>query len=176
MRKIILYIATSLDGKIADKDGGVGWLDEIPNPEKSNYGYSEFYNSIDTTIMGNSTYQQVLGFGVEFPYKGKKNYAITRNPSLTKDQNVEFISQNVVEFISNLKQKSGKDIWCVGGAGLNTLLLDHGLIDELRIFIMPIVLGEGIPLTRQLKNKAKFNLEKSINHSSGVLELQYTFG
>ena len=151
MRKIILYIATSLDGKIADKDGGVGWLEEIPNPEKSDYGYAEFYDCIDTTIMGNSTYRQVLEFPVEFPYKYKKNYVITRDTSLTKDNNVIYISENVIDFIRDLKQMPGKDIWCVGGAELNALLLENQLIDELRLFVMPVILGRTVSTLKTLQ-------------------------
>ena len=79
MRKIVSYIVTSLDGKIARQDGGVYWLDELPNPDNSDYGYKNFYNSIDSTIMGSLIYQKILSFGGDFPYKGKENYVITRN-------------------------------------------------------------------------------------------------
>ena len=67
-----MYVATSLDNFIAREDGSVDWLDSIENPEKSDFGYSDFYASIDTTLMGNNTYLKVLELGGEFPYKGKK--------------------------------------------------------------------------------------------------------
>jgi len=173
MRKIILYIATSLDGKIADKNGDVSWLNVIPNPEKSDYGYRDFLASIDTTIMGNTTYKQVLGFGVGNPYKGKTNFVITNDRLLKKDEHVQYISENVVQFIRNLKEQNGKPIWCVGGSQLNALLLDHGLLDELRIFIMPIILGKGIPLTSELKKYTELELVDSKKFLSGVMELKY---
>lgn len=173
MRKIILYIASSLDGKIADIHGGVDWLHQIPNPEKSDYGYSDFFKSVDTTVMGNKTYQQVLGFDVAFPYTGLDNYVITRDRSLTKDDHVQFISENIVEFIIELKQTPGKDIWCIGGGQLVTLLLDHKLLDEIQIFIMPVILGEGIPLTDKLSDFSALMLNNTIAHSSGVIELHY---
>ena len=106
MRKIILYVACSLDGKIADREGNVDWLDTIPNPDHSDYGYSDFIKSVDTTLMGNKTYQQVLGFDVPFPYKETKNYVITRDGTLTNDENVEYIHQNIADFISDLKNKA----------------------------------------------------------------------
>jgi dihydrofolate reductase len=83
MRKIVLYIAASLDGKIARKDGDVKWLDEFSDPEQMDYGYNDFLNSIDTTLMGNNTYKQLLGFGIDFPYRGKTNYVFTRNARLS---------------------------------------------------------------------------------------------
>ena len=173
MRKIILYIATSLDGKIADINGSTDWLHQIPNPDHSDYGYERFIKSIDTTIMGNNTYQQILGFDVEFPYKSSANYVITRNKSLTKDENVQFISENIVDFIKNLKHASGKDIWCVGGSEINALLLDNGLIDEIQIFVMPVILGAGISLTSKVQKLKNLQLKGSIKHASGVMELNY---
>ena len=133
-----MYIAISLDGKIADKNGGVGWLDEVPHPDQADYGFTDFFASIDTTISGNSTYQQALGFDIGNPYKGKTNYVITRNQALVKDDYVQYISGHVIEFISDLKNQNGMDIWCVGGGQLNALLLDNGLLDEIRIFVMPV--------------------------------------
>lgn len=173
MRKVILYTACSVDGKIADKNGGVEWLNEIPNPEKSDYGYADFFDSIDTTIMGNATYQQVLGFGVEFPYKNTENFVLSRDTSLTKDANVQFISENVVDFITEQKSKPGKNIWCIGGAAINGLFLGKNLLDEIQVFIMPVLLGEGIPLASQLSKQCNLELIKTISYESGVLGLSY---
>jgi dihydrofolate reductase len=173
MRKIILYIASSLDGKIADQNGGVEWLESIPNPEKSDYGYLEFLNSIDTTIMGNMTYRQVLGFDIGNPYKDKKNYVLTRDKSLARDDYVEYISEDIVGFIRQLKSQPGKDIWCVGGGETNSLLLNHGLLDEIRIFIMPIILGKGLPVTSELGSFTDLELVDLKKHSSGVVEINY---
>lgn len=68
MRKIILSLAISLDGYIAKPDGDVEWLKKVPNPDKIDYGFSEFYKTIDTTIMGNNTYKEILGFNIPFPF------------------------------------------------------------------------------------------------------------
>ena len=94
MKKIKLYIATSLNGKIAKKDGSVGWLEAIPVPDGSDYGYNEFYTSIDTTIQGNATYQQIMSWGIEFPYKGKQNFVLTMNSDLEDTEHVQFISED----------------------------------------------------------------------------------
>ncbi|MCG8311115.1 MAG: dihydrofolate reductase family protein [Cytophagales bacterium] len=174
MRKIILYIAGSLDGKIADAEGGVDWLHRIPNPDESDYGYAGFIKTIDTTLMGNKTYRQVLGFDVEFPYKQTENYVITRNESLVKDEYVRYISKHAAAFIRDLKNKPGKDIWCIGGGGIIAFLIDHDLLDEIRMFIMPVVLGAGIPLTARLRDQCALKLTDTVSYKSGVVELRYT--
>jgi len=148
----MMYLAISIDGNIADKDGGVAWLDKVPNPDKSDYGYKDFFDSIDTTIMGNNTYRQVLSFGIENPYKGKTNYVVTRDKSLEDNQHVSYISENITDFVANLKEQDGFDIWCVGGAELNAMLLNNQLIDELIVFMMPVVLGDGVPMTSNLED------------------------
>ena len=98
-------MAMSLDGKIAKSDGDVQWLDEIPNPDQLDYGYYNFYATIDTTLMGNKTYQEVLGFGVAFPYPDKQNFVFTRNTVLTKDENVTYISGDIIQFTKNAPGK-----------------------------------------------------------------------
>ena len=173
MRKIILYIACSLDGYIADSKGGVAWLDEIPNPDKSDYGYAAFYDSIDTVVMGNKTYQQVLGFGIGNPYDGKKTYVLSRNKPLIQSHHAEFISQSIPEFLAELKEASGNNIWCVGGGEINALLLHYQLIDEIKIFIMPVLLGSGIPLTGSLDTKVNLELAHQCTYKSGVAALFY---
>ena len=171
MRKIILYIATSLDGYIARENGDVDWLEQF---EKSgeNYGYQEFYKAIDITIMGNKTYKQVLRFG-EFPYKDKRNIVLTRRIEIGDAKFVEYINQNVIEFIKDLKVQDGKDIWLIGGAEIIELLHNNDLIDEYIIFIMPVSLGKGIPLFSLKANPSNFKLTFHKAYKSGVIHLVY---
>ena len=172
-RKIICYIAMSLDGKIADVRGDVEWLHQIPNPGKSDYGYQEFFESIDCTLMGNATYKQVLGFDVEFPYRSTDNYVITRDTRLTSDKYVTYISANHIEKIAALKKSKGKNIWCIGGGELIAYLLQYQLLDEFRIYLMPILLGSGIPLVGRLAEHCALKHSETVTHSSGVIELRY---
>lgn len=172
MKKIKLYIAVSIDGFIADKNGGVEWLEKLPNPDNLDYGYFEMYHSIDTILMGNNTYQQILGFDIPFPYADKTNYVFTRNTALIKDENVTFISSDITEFIKSLKQKEGKAIWLVGGGQINTILLKSDLIDEMIIAYIPIVLGEGIPLFTKATQQT-FRVVKSEAYNTGVLSVTY---
>jgi len=165
----------SLDGKIARGNGEVDWLDKIPNPDNSDFGYQAFYDAIDATIMGGTTYQEVLGFDVEFPYKGKANYVFTRDQSKKEDENVRFVSDNFEEFITDLKASSEKNIWLIGGAQMNTLFLKNGWLDEMIVFIMPIVIGAGLPLFTDDTPDYQPELIDKTTHSSGVVELKYTF-
>jgi len=173
MKQIKLYIAASLNGKIARPDGNVDWLEKLPNPDKTDHGYAEFYDSIDTTIQGGKTYRQIIGWDIEFPYIGKTNYVITRNQNLKKNDHVKFVTENPVEFFQNLKKQEGKDIWLIGGGQVNTLFLNAGLIDEIRVFIMPIILPDGIELFEMLPDEKMLKLKATKEYTSGAVELTY---
>jgi dihydrofolate reductase len=171
MRKIKLYLAISLDGYIARENGDIDWLEQFEN-SREDYGYKEFYKTIDVTIMGNKTYNQVLGFG-EFPYKDKKNYVLTRRNDLEEAEFVKFINHDIIVFIKNLKTQNGNDIWLIGGAEVTELLHNNDLIDEYIIFIMPILIGRGIPLFTQNAKPSKFKLKFNKSYESGVIQLVY---
>ena len=125
MRKIKLYIATSLNGKIAKPDGSVDWLEAIPKPDNSDYGYSEFYDTVDTTLQGHNTYKKIQSWGIQFPYKGKKNYVLTTDTTLKRNDDVEFISDDHVNFVKGLKEENGGDIWLIGGGKTNAKTRTH---------------------------------------------------
>lgn len=176
MRKIKLYIAISLNGKIAGTDGSVDWLENIPNPEKSDYGYTEFYDTIDMTIQGNNTYNQVIGWGIEFPYKGKKNYVITKRQNVVNTEFIEFITENHIESIKKMKGENGGDIWLIGGSQINTLVLNAGLLDEIILFVIPIIIPGGIELFDAFPNETRLELLGTKSYSGGVVELNYKVG
>ncbi|WP_258105342.1 dihydrofolate reductase family protein [Marinoscillum sp. MHG1-6] len=173
MRKIVLYIAISLDGKIADTEGSVDWLESLPNPDQNDYGYPALLDRVDTTIMGNATYRQVLSFPIEFPYKDKKNFVITRNAELVEDEYATFVFSDHITFIQELKQQVGKDIWLIGGAEVNTLLNQSDLIDEYMVFVMPIILGKGIPLFSDHQSMKRLQLIENKRYKSGASLLHY---
>jgi dihydrofolate reductase len=173
MRKIKLYIAASLNGKIARTDGSVDWLESIPNPDKIDYGYAEFLSSVDTTIQGYKTYAQLMSWGIEFPYPDKKNYVITRKKNLVNTKDVEFVSQDHVEFFRKLKIQDGKDIWLIGGGRINTMFLNENLMDEIRIFIMPIIIPDGIGIFEMIPEERLLKLSETKTYSTGVIEFKY---
>lgn len=169
MRKLILYIASSLNGYIAKTDGSVDWLEQIPNPDNNDYGFSELNKSIDTTIQGNSSYQQLVEWGIKFPYINTTNYVITNNSRLKDNENVKFISENHIEFICDLKAKDGKDIWLIGGGKVNSMLLEYNLIDEIHLYLMPIILEDGIKLFEYIDVIKSLKNINTDSYDSGVL-------
>ncbi|MDX5428819.1 MAG: dihydrofolate reductase family protein [Bacteroidota bacterium] len=172
MRHVILYIATSLDGKIAKADGSVEWLENIPNPEKIDHGYSEFLAEVDTVLMGYNTYEQVKSFG-EWPYPDTSNYVFTRKEDMDDTEEVTFIESDPVEFIRELKGLPGKNIWLVGGGKLNHYFLKNHLIDQIRLFVMPVALGTGIGLFDNLEIEHYFDVRRVIPYSTGAVEIEY---
>ena len=173
MKKIKLYIAVSLDGYIARSNGDIDWLTEYPINSETNYGYNEFYKSIDTVIMGGRTYRDILCMDVIFPYKDKTTYVVTRNP-LSEKENIHFVTDNIIDTVLNLREKEGQDIWLVGGGELITMLLNKDLIDEMVITYIPVILGNGISLFPNSPKESKWKLGNSIQFTNGVLQAIYT--
>lgn len=161
MNRIILYIAASLDGFIARKNGEVNWLFT-----DQDYGYPEFYKKIDAVVMGNKTYKQALSFGES--YKGKECYVFSRNKK-GKKGNATFVSEDIKKFVKRLKG----NVWLVGGSQIIKEFLNHNLIDEYRIFVHPILLGNGIPLFQGDFHEIKLKFMGAKSYSSGLIELKY---
>lgn len=167
MRKVILYIATSVDGFIARKDGDVDWL--VPD---TTYDFKEFDATIDTVIMGYKTYEKSLTFG-EDVFKGKKYYVYTKNHLDKSDPRVEFTDEDISVFIDKLKALPGKDIWLMGGGGLTSAFLQAGAVDELMLFIFPRILASGIPLFTEAYPELEVKLVDTNAYPSGLVELRY---
>lgn len=172
MKKIKVYIAASLDGFIARPDGDLDWLLKYPMPTGTEYGYKDLMDSIDTVIMGGRTYREMLCMDIVWPYKDKKTYIISRNSMETKE-NIDFITEDIIERIFELKNESGKDIWLVGGGELITMLLNANLVDELQVSIIPIILGAGIPLFPNTPKESNWKLTGSTAYDSGIVKLDY---
>ena len=170
MRKIIVYIATSADGYIARPDGDVAWLDR-PQP-KGNYGMAAFYKSVDTVLMGRKTHEIGLKLGQD-AYPGKKNYIFSRTRRRSRNPDVEFVAGAVGGFARQLRGGEGKNIWLMGGGELVAAFLDEGQIDEFIIHIIPIFIGEGIPLIQPRHRSVPLTLLSSRPYSDGVVRLHY---
>ncbi|OCQ96996.1 riboflavin biosynthesis protein RibD [Nostoc sp. MBR 210] len=168
MRKISLFIASSLDGYIARESGEIDWLFT-----DQDYGYSEFIAEVDTLIMGHKTYQQVLGFG-EYPYSEQEVFVLSRHLQGKTENNAIFINDDWANFMTNLRQSSGGVIWLVGGGQTIHYFLQHNLIDEIILSIHPIILGSGIPLIIKDSNIAtKLELRNVKSYDSGLVQVTY---
>lgn len=172
-RNMILYIATSLDGYIARRNGAVDWLSGHGDEDNPDNGYDEFYNTIDTVVMGRTTYEQLIHelSPVVWIYEGKKCYVATTRKDLS-DHRVEFIADNITEFVEDLKKQPGKDIWLLGGSQLVDQFIKQNLIDKYVITIIPTILGDGISLFKQENPEIKLRLIETKN-TDGMMELCY---
>lgn len=173
MRKLRLYIAASLDGYIASKNGGLEWLYEVPNPENIDHGYHEFFSSIDTVIMGMNTYRTIVSFGVDWPYTGKRCYVFTTTQGVEPDGNVTFVSSDATAFVEALKEEEGKDIWLLGGGLFNASMLKANLIDDIMVCVVPAVVGKGIKIFEGLVDEVGLKLVKSKVFDTGMVLLEY---
>lgn len=176
-RKIIVSAATSADGYIARPDGDVEWLNR--RPHKFDYGMTKFYAGIDTILMGRKTYDWAMNY---WKQRGKTtgqfdtkvaNYVFSRKPPKRQAPGVQFVSGPVKSFARRLRATPGKHIWMMGGAGLIASFLDAGEIDELDIHVMPVFIGEGIPLVTPRHRDIELGLRASRRYPDGVVRLHY---
>jgi dihydrofolate reductase len=174
MSKIILFIACSLDGYIARPDGDLDWLNNLPNPENTDHGYNDFLATISSIIMGRKTYSEVLGFGIGWPYKGINTYIASNDEDLkVPTPDTERIIGDIDLFTEMIKMKQKKNIWLAGGGQLVTYFLNHNLIDRMIISIIPLILGEGIPLFPNKPEESSWVLAGTETFSTGVVSLTY---
>lgn len=174
MADIILYIASSIDGYIATADGSVGWLEEVPNPEKTDYGYTEFMEGIDTVVMGRKTYEQVKGFDMDWPYPNCHTVVITSDRGYeTGTPNTTILSTLTRASVERLRAQSTKDIWLVGGGRVVQSFMDLHAVDRILLFIMPVVLGDGLLLFPGKGTRTQMTLTDTKAWKSGVVLLDY---
>ncbi|MDZ5783516.1 dihydrofolate reductase family protein [Marinococcus luteus] len=152
MKPVILFIAVSLDGYIADAEGNIDWLMKAGG--EGDNGYDEMYRRVDTVVMGRKTYEHVLVLTDSFPYRDKDCYVFSTS-SLDGGGPVTFVQGDVTKWLQNKQQESGTGIWLVGGADIIDPLLNEELIDEYIITFTPDLLGSGIPLFKQRPGQPK---------------------
>jgi dihydrofolate reductase len=170
-RKLILYIAMSLDGFIAKPDGDISFLSAVEQ-EGEDYGFSKFMESVDTIILGRKTYDKIQSMGIESPYGTRMIYVLTRS-SKPDSGTIRFYSGSLSDLISNLKSLEGKHIYCDGGAETVSRLLQEDLIDEMIISIIPVLLGDGILLFKGGLPEKKLQLISTNSFEKGLVQLHY---
>ena len=142
MPTITYYVAASVDGYIADAEGGVDWLSYS---ETDDYGYAEFYAGVEALAMGRSTYDQAIGFD-QWLFTGKPIYVFTTNPPDYNPYSVRFVQGDPADFVNDIAAQYEGTVWLMGGADLAEQFRRANLIDEYMIHVIPIILGRGIPL------------------------------
>jgi dihydrofolate reductase len=177
-RKIILDLAVTLDGFIEGTNGEVDWC--IMDSEM---GFINFLNQIDTILYGRKSYDLWGQFTPENEdtdiekeiwelVHSKEKYVFSRTQRGT-DNKAIFINDNILEEVNKLKNKPGKDIWLYGGASLITSFINLGLVDEFRLSVHPVILGEGKPLFIDIKQRLNLKMVNTRTFSSGVVQLIY---
>lgn len=158
MRNVV-FIATSIDGYIADKEGSTSFLDCVPNPKNEDMGVIDFFESMDCLLMGRNTYETVLSFECDWPYTMP---VFVMSSSLEKkgscvDKNVTIVSGKIEDVLSDLKSQGYVNIYIDGGSIIKQAL-SKDLIDEMIITTVPIILGDGIMLFGKLESSLRFDL------------------
>lgn len=174
MRNVVLFIAMSLDGYIADKNGNVDWLNGQSRDEENIDSYSNFIKDVDTVVMGWNTYQQIVTelSPEEWVYADLTSYVITHR-ELSSTNNIIFTGKNTCDIVNELKQEEGKKIWICGGANIIQQLLKADLIDEYYISVIPTILGSGIRLFGTIPKEIKLKLVDTQTYN-GITDLVYT--
>ena len=169
-RKIILYIACSLDGFIAAPGDNLDFLSVVEKPGED-YGYNEFLAGIDTAIMGKRTYDWVKRNAPDYIHE-ITTYVYTRTPQPAEGK-IIFYSGDLPDLARKLKSEKGKDIFCEGGAAVANILLKQHLIDEIIISIIPVILGKGIRLFTDEGEQGNLRLAWVKEFDTGLVQIKY---
>lgn len=172
-RKLILYISSTLDGFIAGPNDDLSFLEPMAK-EGEDYGYADFVSGIDTVIIGRRTYDWVMAQGVESYHADKEVYVITRSEKSSEGK-LTYYSGDLAQLVVGLKQESGKDIYCDGGAQLVKSLLEADLLDEIILSVVPVILGDGIRLFPEGIDSKNLELIGTKSYSTGMVQLHYRF-
>lgn len=170
----IVYIGSSLDGYIADKDGGLDWLQFVPNPDNLDFGWADFMARIDAVVMGRKTFEKVCGFDCDWPYS-KPVYVLSH--SLTSlpdayDGKAELVGGSLSEVLKTIHQKGHRELYIDGGMAVQSFLKED-LIDEMIITTIPILLGGGTPLFGDLPEHRAFEHVRTDVFLNALLQSHY---
>jgi dihydrofolate reductase len=169
MRKIVLGVGISLDGYIARPDGGVDFL-FMPR----DYSMAPFFATVDTAVMGRKTLDAGLKMsGGSLPHYNMAMYVFTKSKPAGERDGVIFVKESPARLIARLRERRGKDIWLMGGGELARTFLESDLVDRLYLGVVPVLLGEGIPLFPSGFPQRDFKLIENKSYSRGLIALTY---
>jgi dihydrofolate reductase len=171
-RKVIVHIGTSADGYIARPDGDLEWLTARPAP-KGFYGMDAFVKSIDTMVLGRKTYDMSLRMGAKFDPKNPHIVFSRQPPPAEVPPGVQFVNDAIGPFVRRLREQPGKDIWLMGGGEIIASFLDEQAIDEFVISVVPVFIGEGIPLIERRHRHVPLDLQSVERFEDGLVQLHY---
>ncbi|MBS0625656.1 MAG: dihydrofolate reductase [Verrucomicrobia bacterium] len=169
MRPIVsVYIAASVDGYIARKDHSLDWLDRVGG-FGDDYGFKDFLSSVDTLIIGRNTY--AVATTVPDPYPGKRVVVLSRQLDSVRE-GMELYRGDLKELLSKLHKEGAKHIWVDGGSTISQFLALHA-VDRMTISLIPLILGDGLPLFNVVGKEIPCRLVSSQSYPSGLVQLRY---
>ena len=171
MPQVTYYVASSIDGFIAKADGGVDWLSCV-EVDGEDYGYAEFFGSVDGLIMGRTTFDQIQGFG-RWPYEDKPCWVWTRHSIDSKSPTAVATAKSPVDVVEEASKQGLNHLWLVGGGRVAGAFEAGQLISTYIISVIPILLGDGIPLISGCKLPCNLHLSESRSYKSGLVQLTY---
>jgi dihydrofolate reductase len=171
-RKIIVHIAASADGYIARPDDDLDWLTSRPAPEGF-YGMNAFMKTVDTLLLGRKTYEVSLRLGGKFDAKTKTIVFSRQAPPADVPPGVEFESGDVGDVARRLREQPGKDMWLMGGGELIASFLDAQAIDEFVVSVVPVFIGDGVPLIARRHRHVRLELQSVERFDDGLVQLHY---
>ena len=167
MRRIRYSVAMSLDGYIAGPNGENDWI--IMDPE---IDFGALMNSFDTVLMGRRTFEAAQAYGGG-SMPGMKAVVVSRTLQQRDYPDVTIVGGDLKESVSQLRAEPGRDIWLFGGGTLFRSLLDVGLVDAIEVAVIPVLLGEGLPLLPPPAWRTRLKLINSKIYKSGIVSLEY---
>ncbi|AMM87002.1 dihydrofolate reductase family protein [Martelella sp. AD-3] len=173
MAQIIGYIATSLDGFIADQDNGIDWLTAFDGMDLREHDNAVFLEGIDTVVMGRATYDFLAALDMPWPYAGKRSIVVTSRPLPEPCAPLETRS-DIDALIGELRGLPG-DVWMLGGGRLQMAFLERGALDAIEIYVMPVLIGGGRPLFPPTGLSANARLVSVKALDRGCVRLHYAF-
>ena len=174
--KVSVYIATSLDGFIARKNGALDWLNGGDEQGAEDYGYQEFMDSVDVLVVGRKTFEKALTFG-EWPYRGKKVVVLsTGAPSIpgSLHDSVTVLSSSPKDLVEHLSSQGATHLYIDGGITIQHFIA-AGLVDEMIITRIPILIGDGVPLFGPLNEDVKLTHIATRQFDNGYVQSKYRF-
>ena len=171
-RRIIVNIATSADGYIARPDGSLDWLTARPKPADL-YGLRDFERSIGAKILGRRTFDRSVELGARFSADAVR-YVFSSGPApASPPPGVRFVAEPIGAFAERMRAERGGNLWLMGGGSIIASFLDEGAIDEFIITVMPVFIGEGVPLFTPRHRNVPLHLLGSRQFPDGVVQLHY---
>jgi dihydrofolate reductase len=170
MASVRFYVATSLDGFIADNEGSADWL--APYDARL-YGYEKYLEGVGALIMGRRTFELIYATGEEWPYRNKPVFVLSSQPLARLPNGVAVAARGMWDGLQQARKVTPRDIWIVGGAVTMQSALDDGLVDVVEIFLVPVLLGTGVNLLNDLTRRQQLVFDGIESFPDGVVKLRY---